>query len=99
MTWWPAHRRMSDMHQLHPFARTIREHLSHEDRIALVEMLWDVIYADQQVHDYEANLMRRLGELIYVSDIEIGAARKRVLARRDPAPVEAAAGQREGKLG
>ena len=93
-----AYGRMSDMQQLHPFARTIRDRLSQEERIGLVEMLWDVIYADARVHDYEANLMRRLGGLLYVSDIDVGAARKRVLARRRPAGAEGA-GQREDKLG
>jgi uncharacterized tellurite resistance protein B-like protein len=63
------------------FTRTLKEAWSHEQRIEMVEMLWEVVYADGIVHDYEANLLRRVGGLIYVSDRERGAARKRVLAR------------------
>ena len=45
-------------------------------------MLWDVAYADGELHDLEASLLRRIGGLLYVSDRERGEARKRVLARR-----------------
>jgi uncharacterized tellurite resistance protein B-like protein len=49
----------------------------------MIEMLWEVVYADGELHSYEANLMRRLGGLLYVSERDRGAARKRVLARQD----------------
>lgn len=52
-----------------------------QDRIAVVEALWEVILADGVVHAYEASLMRRLGGLIHVTDQELGAARQRVAAR------------------
>jgi len=51
--------------------------------VMLVEMLWDVVYADGELHDYEANLMRRVAGLLHVSDQESGAARKRVLGRME----------------
>ena len=51
------------------------------ERVELVEMLWEVVYADGRVDPFEANLLRRIGGLIYVSDRERGAARKRVAAR------------------
>ena len=44
-------------------------------------MLWEVAYADGVLHDYEANLMRRVGGLIYVTDRDRGDARRRVLER------------------
>jgi uncharacterized tellurite resistance protein B-like protein len=36
-----------------------------------------VAYADGVLHEYEANLMRRLAGLLYVTDQESGEARKR----------------------
>ena len=68
-------------HQLLPYTRIIKERFSEAERIELVEMLWEVAYADAELHDYEANLLRRIGGLIYVSDRDRGAARQRVLAR------------------
>ena len=71
----------SEANQLLGFTRTIKDRYSLEERIELIEMIWEVVYADGELHDYEANLLRRLGGLLYVSDRERGDARKRVLAR------------------
>ncbi len=76
-----AERRMAETHQLYPFTRVIKDSLSETERLALIEMLWEVIYSDGRAHDYEANLMRRIGGLIYIRDVDIGAARRRVLER------------------
>jgi uncharacterized tellurite resistance protein B-like protein len=69
--------------QLAGFARTVKDQFSHEERIGLIEMLWEVAYADGDLHDYEAHLIRRVGGLLYVTDRERGDARKRVLERRE----------------
>ena len=71
-----------EAHQLVGFTRTIKEAYSEPERIELIEMLWEVAYADDELHHYEANLLRRISGLIYVSDRDNGLARKRVLARR-----------------
>ena len=67
--------------ELAGFARTIKDGFGHDDRVRLIEMLWDVAYADGHVHEYEANLVRRIAGLIHVPDQDAGAARKRVMAR------------------
>lgn len=66
---------------LEGMTRTIKNALDHDQRVEVLEMLWEVVYADGRLHDYEANLLRRLAGLVYVSDQEAGAARKRVVAR------------------
>ncbi len=76
-----AERTMEDTHQIHPFVRAVKDGFDDVERIRLVEMLWEVIYADGKLHDFEANLMRRIGNLINVTDVDIGSARRRVLAR------------------
>jgi uncharacterized tellurite resistance protein B-like protein len=63
------------------FTRIIKDAFDEEARIGLVEMLWEVVYADGVAHHYESNLLRRLCGLIYVSDRDSGSARKRVLSR------------------
>lgn len=64
--------------ELYGFTRTIKDHFSHEQRITMIEMLWEVAYADGHVHYFESNLVRRVAGLIYVTDRESGEARKRV---------------------
>lgn len=66
---------------LEGMTRTIKNALDHDQRVEVLEMLWEVVYADGRLHDYEANLLRRLAGLVYVSDQDSGAARKRVVAR------------------
>ncbi|MDG2269742.1 MAG: TerB family tellurite resistance protein [Alphaproteobacteria bacterium] len=67
--------------ELFGFTREIKDAFDHDERIQMIEMLWEVVYADGEVHDHEANLLRRIAGLIYVSDRENGDARKRVLDR------------------
>ncbi len=80
-----AEREVQDANQILHFTRAIKDGFDHDERIAMIEMLWEVAFADGKLHDYEANLLRRIGGLIYVSDQEIGAARKRALARIESA--------------
>lgn len=63
------------------FTQAIKDGFDHDERVELIEMLWEVAYADGQLHDYEASLLRRITGLLYVSDRESGEARKRVVAR------------------
>lgn len=72
----------------HALTHTIREHCDEAARIRIVEMLWDVILADGRIDDLEANLMRRVSALLFVSDADSGAARRRVLARNGVAADE-----------
>jgi uncharacterized tellurite resistance protein B-like protein len=68
--------------ELFCFTRVINERLSHEQRIELIEMLWEVAYADGVLDQYQDSLLRRVGGLVYVSDQERGAARRRVIDKR-----------------
>ncbi len=69
-----------DSVELSRFIRRIRDGFDHDERVEMVEMLWRVVYADGVVHDHEANLLRRIAGLLYVSDRESGEARKRAQA-------------------
>ena len=66
---------------LYAFTRVIKDRYAPEQRIEMVEMLWEVAFADGNVDHYEANLISRIAGLIFVSDRDRGAARKRVMAR------------------
>lgn len=70
-----------ESNELYSFTRAIKDHFDHDQRVEMVEMLWEVVYADGIAHDFETNLMRRICGLLYVEDAESGAARKRVLDR------------------
>jgi uncharacterized tellurite resistance protein B-like protein len=78
-----ARQAVEDAGELYGFTKVVKDSYPPEDRISIIEMLWRVAYADGELHDYEANLVRRVAGLIYVADQDSGAARKRVLAERD----------------
>ncbi len=67
--------------QIFAFTQAVKNGYAEDERIAMVEMLWEVAYADGKLHHFEANLLRRIAGLIHVPDPVSGAARKRVLAR------------------
>ncbi|MDP6951201.1 MAG: TerB family tellurite resistance protein [Alphaproteobacteria bacterium] len=76
-----AEARTAEAQGVFRFTSAAKTHFSHEERVELIEMLWEVAYADGVLHDYEDNLLRRVAGLIYVTDRERGEARKRVLDR------------------
>ena len=67
--------------QLHPFTRLAFTRMDPAERCRLIEMLWEVAYADGVLDAEEDLLLRRVAGLIYVSDHERIAARQRVLQR------------------
>jgi uncharacterized tellurite resistance protein B-like protein len=69
--------------EIHSLVRAIRSETDAEDRIAIMEMAWMVVLADGQMHEYEAQLMRRLAGLLFVEDVDSGRAAKRARARLD----------------
>ena len=70
---------VADSSQLFGFTRVVNARFDYEERVELMEMLWQVAYADGELHDYESNLMRRIAGLIHVTDRDSGNARKRAL--------------------
>src|SRR5437868_11355355 len=67
--------------QLYPFTRLAVERMDPQQRIGLIEMLWEVAYADGVLDPEEDALLRRVAGLIYVSDADRVAARLRVTQR------------------
>ena len=67
------------------FTSVIKRRLDHEGRLRLIEMMWDMAYADGEVHEFEENLIWRVSELIAVSSRDRIHMRQRVAARHNRA--------------
>jgi len=63
---------------LHHFTLTVVREFSEEERIGVIEMLWEVAYSDGLLTGDEDALIRRVAGLIYVSDWERGEAKRRI---------------------
>ncbi|MEK9660622.1 MAG: TerB family tellurite resistance protein [Alphaproteobacteria bacterium] len=72
---------VADAVDFYGYTRRLKDAFDHDERVGMIEMLWQVVYADGTLHDHEASLLRRVAALLYVSDRESGEARKRVLQK------------------
>ena len=59
--------------------KVILNEMDHDERIEVIEMMWGVILADGVIDDFEANLMRRMNGLLYVSGVESAAAKEKAI--------------------
>ena len=74
-----AEARQEQANDIHQFTKTAKT-LPLEEKRMLAENLWRIILSDEENNPYEDSFMRRLCGLIYLSDVESGAARRRVAA-------------------
>ena len=63
------------------FTRVVVENFSEEERVDVIDMLWDVAYSDGALTGDEDALIRRVAGLIYVSDRDRGEAKRRARNR------------------
>ena len=62
---------------LYFYTSKLNKSYSDEKKIKLIEVLWEIILSDNEIHDFETNLIRRLAGLLYISDVECGNAKIR----------------------
>ena len=62
---------------LYYYTSKLNKSYKDEQKIQLIEVLWEIILSDNEVHDFETNLIRRLAGLLYISDVECGNAKIR----------------------
>ena len=76
-----AKKNKDNSNSLHYYTSYINKNFDEDKKILLIEVLWEIVLSDGQVHDFESNLIRRLAGLLYISDVDSGNAKKRALDR------------------
>lgn len=61
-----AHNEKHEATDYHAFTSLLNKHFTQQQKIKLVEDLWQLAYADNQLDKYEEHLLRRLAELLHV---------------------------------
>ena len=61
-----AHDKKHEATDYHEFTSLLNKHYSQQQKIKLVEDLWQLAYADQQLDKFEEHLLRRLADLLHV---------------------------------
>ena len=63
---------------LYGFTRIIKRQMSAEERVRVVDDLWEIAFADGSSHEFEENLIWRVAELLGVSREDRIASRRAV---------------------
>ena len=59
----------------------IRKELDYEERLNIFELMWEIVLVDDVIDVFEAQLMRRVSGLLYISDIDSGNCKKRAIEK------------------
>lgn len=62
---------------LYAFTSVLKRHLDEQARVEFIGIMWDVVYADGELHELEDNVVWRVAELIGVDRRDRIAARQR----------------------
>lgn len=63
---------------LYQFTSVINQHFEQDKKIKVIEMLWQVAYADLHLDSFEEHMIRRVADLLYVSHKDFIQAKHRV---------------------
>jgi uncharacterized tellurite resistance protein B-like protein len=66
--------------------------VNEEGRLRIVEMMWELVYADGQVNEFEDNVVWRAADLLGVSSRDRIDLKHRVAEQRTPAAGSSVAG-------
>lgn len=69
---------------LYAFTSVLKRHLDEDARVDFIRLMWEVCYADGELHELEDNLLWRVAELIGVGGRDRIAARQQVRRRSGP---------------
>ncbi len=61
-----AQQELKNATDYYQFTKLIAEHFSQQQKIKVIELLWQVAYADNHLDAYEDHMVRRIADLIYV---------------------------------
>jgi len=61
----------------HQFTSLLNKEFSNQQKIRLIELMWQVAYADGELDPYEDHFIRKISDLLYLRHSELLAARER----------------------
>jgi uncharacterized tellurite resistance protein B-like protein len=67
----------------HAFTSLINRGFSKQQKIRVIEMLWETAYADNELEMYEEHFIRKISDLLYVRHSDFIRTKHQVLERLD----------------
>ena len=71
-----------DSNDMQQFTRVLNDHLSEEEKLKIIEMLWKIIISDGRIDNYENALIRKISGLLYISDRDVGQIKKKLITQK-----------------
>lgn len=71
---------------LYRFTSLLNRALDEEGRRRVIEMMWELVYADGRVNEFEDNLVWRVADLLGISSRERLLLRRRIASKTDVDP-------------
>ncbi len=68
---------------LYGFTSVLKRNLDADERLKIVELMWEMVYADGVVHEFEDNTIWRVAELLGVSSRDRLSLRRKVSHEHD----------------
>jgi len=59
------------------FTSLVNQHYNAQEKLRVIEMMWQVAYADGEISAHERHLMRRIADLLHVAHGDYVAAQRR----------------------
>ena len=73
----------SDAVDMYRFTSILKAEMEEHERLALIEDLWEMVYADGDLHEFEDNIVWRVAELLGILSHQRMALKQHVLERRN----------------
>lgn len=78
-----AEEEADSMTSYHALTALINKHYSKAEKVRLVALMWQVVFADDTLQKYEEHLVRKLADLLYVPHSAFIATKLAAQAQRD----------------
>ena len=70
-----------DSNQILNFTKEVKN-MDEENKIKIIEALWQIIYSNNEADIYETSLMRRLGGLLYIDSKTMGDIKSKIKEKK-----------------
>lgn len=77
-----ADKALEESVDLWQFAQLINENYTPDEKIAIIEILWQIVYVDGQMDEHEHYLMNKLSNLLRLSHNQLIDAKRKVLKQQ-----------------
>jgi uncharacterized tellurite resistance protein B-like protein len=67
---------------LHEFTRLLHDEMSYEEKTTVIEMLWRIALADNNLDKYEDYMIGKIADLLYIARGDVIRLKNRVIDSR-----------------